>query len=358
MSSTKMLCVATLMAISMTAVGCIGGGGDGGGRTARKRTGRKRSDAVASSSPKKSRNRAVSADSGEISLESSIKRDMDTLREKERKQAQTVEEMRRALNQGEDMVAKEEAKLGEIRAQIARYDGELRRFEQASLRGNPRHDNGDSVVASSMYTQPARAPGRNFAPADAARQYPQNYAQSEYNGYGQPMPNQGAAPRNQGYAANGYAPTNAPAGYGAHNEEVLFNGGSYQARGIPPQVYAGNGYDMNGQPGRVPMTQQPRPAASRRRTVDEESESWNPPSGLFSNSPATAGVPTLRRESPAGVAPASAPAPTREAAPSRTEPQAGARQPMAAPQSAPAVRQDEYADDEVFVPDLFLSGGR
>ncbi|MCC8191376.1 MAG: hypothetical protein LIP77_12210, partial [Planctomycetes bacterium] len=174
MAPSKIVCGLLVITLALAAGGCSGGGRKRGSRSSKK-------------PPKNGpQNHRASADLDDLSPEASLKRDLARLREREQQQARVVEEMRGALVQGEDVVIKEEQKLHQIRAQIASFDSDLRRYEMASARRSP-------APAASRAGYDGRADRRegSFIPATAYAERDQRSRRVE-------------APRDGGYERAAY----------------------------------------------------------------------------------------------------------------------------------------------------------
>lgn len=291
---TRFACISTVLSLSLAASGC--GLGGGGGRTA-SNAGSKKNKAMAGRNVKKD-SRKTSGDLAGMTPETSMKRDMDELREKERKQAKMVEEMRKDLAKGEDIVDKEEQKLVAIRQQIQEYGSAVRRFEMASAKGGPRQNRSQSeseeyLAPASMYAEDNRGGKEHtFAPAS----YSQPAPRETYNE--RPAHNNNTVR----YESQGGSRVNPAA-----RDEMLFDSRYYD----------------NPQPAPTPQT-----APQRRQQMTEDD--WNPPTNIFSNNPTP---------------------PKPQAAAVKRNP------PAASPKLAPqATKAAAPADDEVFTPDLFLGG--
>lgn len=324
MSRIGLFCLFLGVAPALTLAGC-GGGDGGGGRVARGRfnLGKKDQDVASRTGSRSSskspsapgrRNQAVSANLDDLNPESSMQRDLAKLRERERSQVKVVEEMRTALDQGTDMVQKEERKLADIRSQIARYDNAVRGYQQSS------HE---------------RAPGgrETQSRADYARTAPQNEALSSP------------------YAVNANAEYHPNAG----GEEVLYNARNPIPMNQPapaPRNTASRGGEYNEKPfagatvtrARVPEPAI-RPAPQAQAPAEDDELLWNPPSRMYAD----------RAVQPKPIATQGGLRPNGNAAPA---PQAVAKAPAAKAAPAPAVAPAAFGDTEVFSPDLYLSGGR
>lgn len=339
MSPLRTITVLLIMSAALTACGCFGGGdgnvssrGSGGNRFFKKKDG-----ATASRSGGRGRKGAKNARANDgkiedLSPENSMKRDLAVLRDRERAQVKVVKDMRGALVEGEDVVIREEQKLDEIRNQIARYDMAINdrgyagarnaRGGRAAARPAP---SGGNVMPASMYTDEDNGGGR-----------------SRYADRHDPAPRRGRvepASYRTGEREE-RAPARGPARRPAYESN---DDGPYSSRdrGAPSR------YDS-------------RP--SREEPARGGREEWSPDGNLFSSADSGFAV----RRAPAGGN-ALRPEPLRRAAPRQEveEPQrvsvpaagASVRPRKPAQQPEPPARS-ESMDEEVFTPDLYLSGGR
>lgn len=346
MSPIKLASSVLIVGLSLASAGCFGrGGGDSASASPSKsRFGlRKKNTATASKSGGRAKGRTTtsrnsgsvamaSADLDGISPEGSMKRDLERLKERERKQEQTVAEMRNALAQGEQMVVKEEQKLHEIRGQVKEFELAMRRYDSGPssspsgraqstrVMASARSSDEDYVVPASMYADPrsSRTSGRRYQQADYGPQEREGQArENRYASYEQP--------RNQREQ------------YG--REEVLYDGRNDRQpqRAAPPQATRRN-YDY--QPA-------PRPQSQNGGMSRPEDDEWIPQGGLFSSSARPTDAPPLQRSRQGGLRPEPAPQGQRQPAPAP----APARNPQPRPVGG------EY-EEEVFSPDMYLRGGR
>ncbi len=335
MSRIGLICLLVGLSPALFLAGC---GDSGGGRVSRGRfnPGKKDQETASRSgskpSPQGRKSQPVSAGLDDLSPEGSMQRDLAKLRERERTQAKTVDEMRSAMNQAEDMVMKEERKLEEIRTQIARYDRAMQGYEQAS--GNGRSPRGREA--------PARAEYASAAPSD--NQWANPYAGASNAGGEEVLySNRSAVPMNP---APAQAPRNLAVADRGGNEyaEKPFAGATVTRSRAPSQIQA-----------QAPATPAPAPAPrpqTQARHADEEESIWNPPSRLYADKAVQPKpVPTqqsVRPANPVAQPQAAARAPAPAAAPQPAK--------QAAPQMS--VSGATFEDTEVFTPDLYLSGGK
>lgn len=340
--------------MALTACGCFGGGGGGGGGRTASRGGRfspeRKETQVARGG--KSNNRRVSAETESLSPEGSMQRDLARLHDREKAQVKVVKEMRDALSQGEDVIVREERKLDEIRTQIARFDSAMRNQEMASAgrRGRPApaaSTSRNGVVPASMYVdndrdrhdpsyaraERAPAPSRDRARVEPASYRRDDYARDTRDSRDSRNNNDRAPSRND-------------------RDEVLYN--PMAARDEPSRSYGG----MN----------EARNQPQQRRSSQEKE--WVASESLFTES-APRSAPTYRdaqtyrsnapvsnntlRPMPAQQKVSAAPEPAKQV----SVPAAGAStQPRQPAPSRQESLERHSGDDEVFTPDLYLSGGR
>lgn len=339
MSAVRCSLVLGVAALSLTVAGCMMGGSPDGD-TAKKGIFNLREPKMAKRD--KGDARDGDDDIAGLSPEGSMHRDLLQLREREARQVETVENMRIALNQGEDDVRREEERLQEIRRQIERYDSAMRRYEMASRYASPRDDDRRNPEPALARGYDRDAGGeREYASSRQARDY--GRAAPERNGYAdRPAPD------------NRYR-DNAPPASG--REEVLYAGGyddrfapPVQARNqTPPQTQApiqeraapvrvSPRFDMDdlshGDVFSVPveLASQPRQAAPSRQPETRDSDQ-----ALFAEAAAR-----QKSQWPPAAAPTPAPAPAQA-------------RPAPRQQIQESVADSGGMDDEVFVPDLFLS---
>ena len=229
------------------------------------------------------------------------------LRERERAQAKTVEEMRRAMAEGEGVVRREEAKLKDIRMRIAALEAPGDGYADRSAGRESSLYPGETVVYRGEPGGGTAAYDSQYARSAATRANQANYR-------GRPVPDAGYSP------APGYARTNAPAPGYAPSPDYPPASAREAASVLAPA----------------------RPAG--RPTLDDEEDVWNPPVRLYENRSAAA-------------------MPARAAAPQATQHRGSgqAAVPPATNRPAPLFLSDPSAaavDNRVFSPDLVLPGGR
>lgn len=355
MSPVRMLCLLLATSTAVVACGCFGGGGGGGGRTAsrggRFTMGRKQKEVASNDArgKKAQRQNIKASDTGPMSPEGSIQRDLALLKEREKSQEKVVKEMRAALNQGEGVVEKEELKLQEIRDQIARFDSAARQYEMASgrSRGN---DARSQVVPASMYLdQPDPRDQRNFRADRGAPPNPYERSSVERASY-RPDPRDGYDRGDDGYGRrdNPYSRNDSRQDSYGGREEVLYNPQAQRAE--PPRGRAPDGFNENRYNDGPRQDQYGRPQASRN-------DGWEPSDRLFSSSNSNAPA------RPAAMVNTLNPERKRTAQVDRNDdrpaPAAGATTRPRAAQARPEPQsRDDEGTDEVFTPDLYLSGGR
>lgn len=327
MSLMKIANACLVLSLAALVSGCFGGGGDSSRTASKGRFGTK--DAAAKKQTAQ-RGRAQPSDLNEINPETSMRQGYEILKEREAQQMRVVQEMRQAIAQGEDAVRREQIKLDGIRSQLAEFDLAMRRYEDAP-RQRPAYGaptRGD-VVPTSMYAERGapRPESRSREPrAERASYQPDPRASRD------PRPREYAPPRDDRPAAR---------------EQVLYN----------PQdrrEYDRAAPDPRGDPR---YRQDPYPVSGQ----ESGAGGWETPGNLYGGSNAQPGPRpahrnTLRPEPVRTAAPVQAPRPAPEAAlrPGTPPPPAPAQR--QAPQE-PAPRTSG-TDDDVFTPDLYLSGNR
>lgn len=300
MSARKIWFLTALSFPLLCVTGCMGDGGQSRSAS-RARTTRGQKDVAAkpkkAAAPERDRKKENLDD---LSPEASMQRDLARLRERERQQAKAVGEMRNALNQGQDIVTKEEQNLRDLQGQISKYEMAMRRYENVVPEAEQR--GGSQAMASRRDNAQA---GRSGSPDGEVMLY------------------------------DGRADSRFAAGPGASDP-----GPSRNAAPRPQPEYA-----------RTAPAAQPDPARDRAAGRD----SWEAPAYLFDARPAgppLAAVPTPRRAEPISAMAAPAGQPLRPThAPAANRPNT-----FETPASVPAA--GATFDDEVFTPDLFLSSGK
>ena len=356
----KTLLVVVLGVAMFAMPGCMGGGGSDSASKGRFSF---RSKNKNSAKPKKKSSK--DGELGNLTPEASLKRDLALLEEQEKTQAKRVTDMRGDLAMGKTMVDKEEQKLAELRTQVSRYRDTMGGYggEPAQNR-QPRQDAGGYEMASrqgaggggpqSPYGRRAQmAPGEEMVYNGAGQ--PDIYAMapsrgyendnSQRNGYGNNQDGGYQQPPSPYYSAPAPVRQQAP---GDVIDERYAEMGEYQ----PTSPYMGA----------APMArrqQQQRPQQPQAYARQSPPPQMQVP------------VPPQQRQQP----PRMQQPQTRQQAPQQVQQQQQARKPqanIASPQpqglrpTAQAKRSGEnvakqpvsYGDDEVFSPDMYLSGGR
>lgn len=349
MACKKLMALLVLTAMSLTFTGCMSSNkNDGPGRTAsrgRFGLGRKKGPEMARANNKK---RKDQDNLENLSPSASMERDLKQLREREKLQAKRIKEMRGQLDQGSDLVKREEEKLGDIRNRIQSYDMALERYDMASSY-RPQRDNAELVD-----------PNLASSGDDGYRTAPVSATPSRSRTSRKQPPAKNAAPQKNQYAA--YSPS-------GEKEAVLYSSSTAQSY---PSVTEARIVTRAASPEDL------RPASPERLAdagaADPQASSWIPPTNLYS----AKAKPTFMAQSGSGkdsrtsegimlYAPARGPGKPEQlpvssapAGPSKRQEPAPAAKPAvkekAPPKAAPRqIQESESFDDEVFTPDLFLN---
>lgn len=357
MSPLKIAGIVIIVALCLASMGCFGGGDGGGGKrmSSRGRFGLKKKRNAAASS----RNKRRVGDVEQYSPEASMQRDLAQLKESEKNQVRMIKDMRSSLDQRSAQYQKEEEKLQDIRNRISSYDRAIQSQDLAA---------GDR--------RPAR-PATVMAAASVA-------------------PREGGAPRN---VRASYSPDSPPAAprqapprprpsVAREGETVLFDPNDPEDRALMSP------YATASAPSAPSIPQ----AGFMASPYEQPNDGWTPPTTLFAKSGRESGnfpPPDLYARRANAIAERNA-ASGAEFPPVRTEgtnqrisagaPHVPAVQPMVSTQSmrvnqpappvdplppppssflpppsstsaAPAVPAAS-GEEEVFTPDLFLSGSR
>lgn len=389
MSPIRLCVLLLILALSFAVCGCFGGGGGDSQASSKRRFGLRKKSDVAKSKKRGSKARG-GGDADEYSPEGSMERDLKQLQGMEQAQLKKIKSMQNDLSQGSDMVRREEEKLRDIRGKIQRYDTAMQRYEMASRARPPREDYGQPAVvpASQFQDRPVNTTRAGYNPNDGRYNNSAAYEQrppsnppprrsSRSAQRGGPIVNEGEtllyapgpgesqpmystmAPPAQSYG-RGDTMQSAPAPYASAP--------AGRPSGPPAPQYAGNNPAGNnsspfisppppasGAPAQYGM---PPPSANNRPTGSGEG-GWAPSDSLFSNS-ANQGrrfpdPEMTQRSKKADTYWPEPPASNRNAAPTPTVrlPSAAAA-PVASAPAAPSAGGSE----EVFMPDMFLTGGR
>lgn len=340
-----MFSLVVVLSGALAACGCFGGG-DGGGRSARfgKKNGnmaQKNQKNQKKAGKKQQPRKNAAPDYSDMTPELSMRQGYDALKETETRQVRIVSEMRQALAQGEEAIQIEERKLAQIRTKIADFEVAMGRYNGPQGGGRPagnrpaRRNEEQSVVPASFYTDT-----RSAGPDSRARvPHPSSYANRP-------------APAPAGYADGGYERRQASYQqprddrYAGREETLYDSRGGYREPQLPARRdnYA-PGYQSQPQP--QPREQRYAPAGN----------GWEAPGRLYSDAQPRPGraapVANTLRPEPRIAAPASLNMDVSvPAAGATTQPRQQVR-----PAEQPEARA-EYPSDEVFTPDLYLSGGR
>lgn len=338
--------------MALAACGCFGGG-DKSRSSSKSRFGSKGGKEVAGNKKQKQKQgknqpKARPADYQDLTPEVSMRQGYDRLKETETMQLRVVEEMRNALAQGEEAMRLEENKLAQIQRKISDYEVAMQRYTPPSgprpgrAAQPPRREDHD-IVAASMYSDPrgqrpdsravaTRSPGydsRGQRPDDR-REYAPRTAPAHYDGGYDRRPASYAGPQENRYPGR---------------EETLYDPRANDYRG--PRV---NDYRS------VPPQRREEPAypANRDPRYDSRGSGWDAPGSLYSDAAPrqSTGMKNTLRPEPRLQAPAPVPMET-------SVPAAGATTQSRAPVRPPEPETPaNHGSDEVFTPDLYLSGGR
>lgn len=391
MAAKRLFLLSCALIPAVLAAGCIPGGdadtASSGGRTRSSRRG-----VLSFGKGKKTKAaeeelaRASAAALDGYTPESSMQRDMDTLKEQESRQAQLVARLAGTRGADPAKLAEEQEKLFALRDKIQSYDTALQRFEMAA-RVRPEREPGvpPALVPEEMFQE------RAVQPASFGQSYMASREQDRLGGYDRPAnPNvtHARVSMNEGYAGEGEQVLYSAAG-NQNLAAVYGNTGSLPGAGMSaPRAAQAQAPVADPVPTRFAGA--PVGHANFQRPVRKNAapdKPWEGGGHLFAKLPETAPaaekqsvVPNIyanrapREEEtlwPAGMAmvpPASPAGSLRPAAP-KTEVRlpAAPAQPAAAPvpaakpaaSPAPAVPAPAAAslDDEVFSPSMFLGGG-
>lgn len=340
MSPVRFLSALLVLSLSVAACGCFGRGGDGKTASRGGRFGKKEKQ-TASRKGRKQPAKRGQYDFAEYTPDSSLSRDVAMLKEHEAKQVQLLKQMAMALDQNREVMRKEEEKLAQIRGKIDEYELAMRSGPGSAPRGRGLPSR-DGVVADSMYAGYADArPRRDVERAPQSRQGGYAPQPASYRPAGRDYARQ---PERREYREP------APAYRDERRyEETLYDP---RAAGMPQR-----------QPEYRQVSQNPRPPAPREQYYEAppaRQNAWEPSDSLYSNAasrPASPVKNTLRPEPRL-----ERPAPVRveeslPAAGASVQPRQQSLRPPAAEtrQLAPAA---SASDEDVFTPDMYLSGGR
>ncbi len=341
MTSFRLAMAGLLPIVALGVTGCLGGGDSGGGgRTARFGGGSKDKQ-TASATPRTPTAKELNA----TTPEASVQRELEKLKAQEKQQAKYVNEMRDALAKDSTAIQREENKLRDIRTQVEQFESAQQRYKQALAmdrqNGNGNNDyNGGMNARTAGYEAGSQPVNRA---ASFTSEYPPN---SQPGGYqSAPQSNQPNYTQND---RNNYQ-NNHP-GQPVRGEEVLYGG-------QPRSSLGGKSF-----------SETPAPAVHRAPVSAPAHEDvvWDPPRELYSrNTSAPAARQATQVQANRNV-PQNLPDPATLYRPVQTSapmPQpapvaAPAPSPMLAPPALPGPAAQKPADDEVFTPDIFLSGGR
>ncbi len=312
----------------------------------------------------------------DFSPEGSMERDLQALREREKIQERKIQELQGGLDQRNDLVRREQETLDEIRQRIDSYDTAIQRYEMAAQSRPPREIAGEpAVVPAEMFEDraagatPARyhsddsLPGSPFAsPGRTTRTLYSAPAEPAYTDL--PVREYRSAPPQSAAADDAYA---------SEYETVI-----YAPQPAAEPAPRDNAIVITAPGNGVPK---PRKTAARDagRAAGGETAAggWEAPESLFAKTatpsvpaypPADSGAESALDQAVRAQAAATAAAP-RPRVSAMTAP-AAAKTPKSLPKTefrrpeepaarvaAPPAEAAPSLDDDVFTPDLFLSGG-